>query len=158
MATKEIIVLLNKEILPKLKENCHLYLWVTNNYLRDGLKVIEEMGFRYVTMITWMKDRFGLGQYFRGKTEHCLFAVKGRQSYKEESGKRQQGVTGFMADRREHSKKPEEMVEMIKKVSYPPFLEVFARTQREGWTVWGNEVCEEKQRDPEQQRDLVEFK
>jgi len=59
-------------------DNCHLYLWVTNNFLKDGLRVIDELGFRYVTNLVWVKDRFGLGQYFRGQHELCLFAVKGR--------------------------------------------------------------------------------
>ena len=72
---------------------CHLYLWVTNNFLADGLKVMESWGFRYVTTITWVKDRIGLGQYFRGITEQCLFGVKGKLPYKIIDGKRQQGQT-----------------------------------------------------------------
>ena len=59
------------------EDNCHLYLWATNNFLPDGLKVMDAWGFRYVTMITWMKSWISLGQYFRGMTEHCLFGVKG---------------------------------------------------------------------------------
>src|SRR3990170_1889273 len=75
--------------------NCHLYLWVTNNFLPDGLQVIKAWGFNYKTMITWGKIsgygesfspimQIGLGQYFRGATEHCLFAVKGNLPYKVE--------------------------------------------------------------------------
>lgn len=56
-------------------DGCHLYLWATNNHLQDAFKVINAWGFEYITTITWMKDRPGLGQYFRGITEHCLFAV-----------------------------------------------------------------------------------
>lgn len=121
-------------------ENCHLYLWTTNNFMKDALKVIEAWGFRYVTTITWMKDKMGLGQYYRGMTEHCLFAVKGKLPYKVLDGKRQQGKTGFMAPRTIHSKKPEEMREMIEKVSYVPAIELFAREERDGWDCWGNEV------------------
>lgn len=144
--------------------NCHLYLWVTNNYFQDGLKVMEAWGFRYVTMITWVKatkyygyetnmfeaEKFdplyklqnpGLGQYYRGLTEHCLFGVKGRLPYKTKDGKRQQGCTALLAPRtKKHSQKPEEMREMIQRVSYPPYVELFARKPSPGWDVWGNEV------------------
>lgn len=122
------------------EDNCHLYLWVTNNFLPDGLKVMEAWGFDYKTTITWGKDRFGLGQYFRGQSEHCLFGVKGNLPYKVIDGKRAQGTTFFLARRQEHSQKPVQMREMIEKVSYPPFIELFARTQTPGWDVWGNEV------------------
>ena len=60
--------------------DCHLYCWVTNNHLKDGLWLVKALGFRYITLLTWAKDRFGLGQYFRGQTEHMIFAVKGRLS------------------------------------------------------------------------------
>lgn len=60
------------------EDNAHLYLWVTNNFLADGLKVVEAWGFRYVTNIVWVKDKFGLGYYFRGKHELLLFAVRGK--------------------------------------------------------------------------------
>jgi N6-adenosine-specific RNA methylase IME4 len=121
-------------------DNSHLYLWVTNNFLPDGLRVMREWGFEYKTMITWKKDRFGLGQYFRGNTEHCLFGVRGMVPYKIIEGKRQQGITGFDAPRGEHSVKPAEMRRMIEKVSTGPFLELFARQKTEGWDVWGNEI------------------
>ena len=138
MKTKDICELpIIKEI---VDDNAHLYLWVTNNFLKDGLKVMESWGFRYVTMITWMKDKQGLGQYFRGLTEHCLFGVKGKLDYKIIDGKRQQGLTGFLAPRTEHSKKPNEMREMIEKVSYAPRIELFARERFDGWDAWGNEI------------------
>nr|DAX62779.1 MAG TPA: N6 adenosine methyltransferase subunit [Caudoviricetes sp.] len=138
MKTKDICELqIIKDI---VDDNAHLYLWVTNNFLRDGLQVMEAWGFRYVTMITWMKDKGGLGQYFRGKTEHCLFGVRGNLPYKIVDGKRQQGVTGFFAPRTEHSKKPDDMREMIETVSYAPRIELFARERFDGWDCWGNEV------------------
>ena len=123
-------------------EGCHLYLWTTNDFLPDALKVVKAWGFEYVTVITWMKDRQGLGQYFRGLTEHCIFArTKKKLPFKlNESGGRMQGVTGFCAPKGEHSEKPETMREMIERVSYGPYLELFARRQHEGWDVWGNEV------------------
>lgn len=124
-------------------DNAHLYLWVTNNFLPDGLKVMEAWGFKYKTMITWVKDRFGLGQYFRGQTEHCLFGVKGMIPYKIVEEKRQQGVTFFSATRKEHSQKPDEMRQLIEKVSDREGfnkLEMFAREASPGWDLWGNEL------------------
>jgi len=143
MKVDDIIKLLKKVLEDKTEDNCHMYLWATNNYFKEGFRILEELGFKYKTTITWMKDRFGLGQYFRGQTEHCLFAVKGNIPYKVKDGKRQQGVTGFIEERRKHSQKPIKMYEMIEKVSYPPYFEIFAREKRKGWNVWGNEVNEQ---------------
>lgn len=141
MKTKDIIALPVNKI---ATQNAHLYLWVTNNFLIDGLKVMEAWDFKYKTMITWAKDRIGLGQYFRGQTEHCLFGVRGMLPYKIVDGKRQQGVTVFHAPRTKHSEKPSEMREMIEKVSGRDGfnrIELFARTgDSKGWDVWGNEV------------------
>ena len=132
------------------EDNAHLYLWVTNNFLKDGLFVMEKWGFTYKTMITWVKDRFGLGQYFRGMTEHCLFGVKGCLPYKIIDNKRQQGLTVLFENRTKHSVKPEKMRKMIEKVSYPPYLELFARRKvslelfeekdSPNWDIWGEEV------------------
>lgn len=122
-------------------EGCHCYLWATNNHLKDAFKVLEEWGFQYVTLITWQKDKAGLGQYFRGMTEHCLFGTtKEKLPYKIVDGKRQQGVTGFLEPRREHSRKPEKMRQMIETVSYGPMIELFAREERSGWDAWGIDV------------------
>jgi N6-adenosine-specific RNA methylase IME4 len=122
--------------------HAHLYLWATNNFLHDAIHVMKAWGFRYVTAITWAKDRIGLGQYFRGQTEHCLFGVRGSLPYKLLDGKRQQGATLMSAPRQEHSQKPDEMRAMIERVSYPPFIELFARECVPGWDAWGNEVEE----------------
>lgn len=138
MKTKDIIALRNF-IYDISDKDCHLYLWVTNNFLKDGLKVMMEWGFRYITMITWVKDRIGLGQYFRGITEHCLFGVKGKLPYKLIDGKRQQGVTVIYAPKTRHSEKPEELRSMAEIVSYPPRIELFARKETGGWDTWGNE-------------------
>jgi N6-adenosine-specific RNA methylase IME4 len=125
------------------EDNAHLYLWVTNNKLLDGLRVVEAWGFEYKTMITWAKDRFGLGQYYRGQTEHVIFAVRGVLPYRTRDGKRAQGRTlidGFDAPRGEHSVKPEAMRKWIEEVSHDPYIELFARKTSPGWSVWGNEV------------------
>lgn len=119
----------------------HLYLWVTNNFLPDGFKVMGSWGFRYVTCITWAKDKQGLGQYFRGMTEHCLFGVRGQPPYKlDDDGGRCQGTTLINAPRGEHSAKPEALRAMIERVSYGPYLELFARETYPNWDRWGNEV------------------
>ena len=139
MKTKDICNLPVKDI---SNTNAHLYMWVTNNFLKDGFDVVEAWGFRYITLITWVKDRFGLGQYFRGQTEHCMFCVKGNIPYKLEDGKRQQGVTYLQCERKEHSSKPQEMRSMIEKVSDREGfskLELFARNKSVGWDVWGND-------------------
>ena len=125
--------------------NAHCYLWTTNNHLEDALWVLDVWKFQYKTMITWVKDKFGLGQYFRGNTEHCLFGVKGMLPYKIIDGKRQQATTSFFAKRTEHSKKPDEMYAIIAKVSdregYNK-IELFARCERPGWDVFGNQINE----------------
>lgn len=137
MKTADIIKL---PIASVADDNCHLYLWVTNNFLEDGFKVMSAWGFKYKTVITWVKDRIGLGQYFRGVTEQCLFGVRGHLPYKCLDEKRLQGETAIHAPRRVHSEKPEEMREMIMKVSHSPYIELFARRQVPNWDVWGNEI------------------
>ena len=108
------IVRLGDALQPHIdQEGCHLYLWVTNTHLANGFLVMERWGFRYKTTITWFKDRFGLGQYYRGQTEHCLFGVRGRLPYRtRDDGKRSQGVTAIHAPRAAHSAKPNEMRRM----------------------------------------------
>lgn len=137
--------------------NSHLYLWVTNNYLRHGLYVMRAWGFRYVTKTDWFKGdiddespvsemddadlQMGLGQYFRGVTESCLFGVRGSLPYRTlPSGKRAQGRTGFHAPRGEHSAKPEKLRQMAERVSHGPCLEMFARERVDGWDAWGLEA------------------
>ena len=146
MKTKEIVAMPVREIADP--GGCHLYLWATNNFLKDAFLVMESWGFRYVTMITWLKDgRPGLGQYYRGLTEHCLFGSLGVLPYRVVDGKRAQGATGFIAPRREHSRKPDIMREMIERVSYEPRIELFAREVFDGWDAHGNEVYPESSDD-----------
>lgn len=137
MSTKDIIAL---NIPAITADNCNLYLWVTNNFLPEGLAVMKAWGFEYKATITWAKDKIGLGQYFRGQTEHCLFGTKGHLPYKVVDGMRQQGRTLLTAPRPIHSRKPQEMRAMIEKVSYAPRIEIFARAVAPGWDAWGNQV------------------
>ena len=122
-------------------DDCHLYLWVTNNFLMAGLSTLHWWGFRYVTTLTWNKNGIGLGQYFRGNTEHVLFGVRGNPGYRQlPNGKRAQGRTGFYAEKGEHSEKPMQIHEWAEIVSPGPRIELFARSRRPGWHAWGNEV------------------
>lgn len=148
MKTHEIIAM--KDFIDNISEkSCHLYLWVTNNFLPDGLEVVKAWGFRYVTKIDWHKEgKIGLGQFFRGKSESCLFAVKGKHlPYKVDpiTGKRLQGVTSFIAPVLAHSEKPEFQRQQIEKVSHAPYIELFARKRVENWDAWGLEVPENTQ-------------
>ncbi len=139
MSIKEIAKLPIKQLASE--QGCHLYMWTTNNFLEKSLELLKQWGFEYITLITWTKDRIGLGQYYRGITEHCIFATtKKRLPYKIINGKRQQGQTGFFEPKTTHSTKPQKMREMIEVVSYAPRIELFARESFEGWDCWGNEV------------------
>ena len=140
MTVKEILALPIQHLVDP--EGCHLYLWSTNNYLEAAFQCLRQWEFEYITMISWFKSgKIGLGQYFRGCTEHCLYATtKNRLPYKIIDGRRQQGVTGFTAARQGHSVKPEEMRKMIETVSYEPRLELFARNEYIGWDVAGFDV------------------
>lgn len=142
MATKDICAM---SVGRRVSENAHLYLWVTNNFLRDGFQVMDAWGFRYITLITWAKDKIGIGQYFRGQTEHCMFGVRGSLPYRTlDDGKRAQGSTLLNASRGAHSQKPLEMYEVIERVSYGPRLELFGRNDRPGWDLWGNDDASQR--------------
>lgn len=114
-------------------DNCHLYLWVTNRSLPKAFDLISAWGFRYITCITWVKPSIGMGNYFRGDTEQVLFAVKGSQPLK-----RHDVGTHFNAQRgKGHSAKPDEFYDLVESCSYAPFIDIFGRRIRDGWSVWG---------------------
>ena len=138
MTTPSIEALLRDEILPQVADDAHLWLWVTNNYLPDGLRVIDGLGFRYVTNLAWVKDSFGLGQYLRGQHELCLLAVRGAAMVPEV-----RDVPSIVrCAKARHSQKPQAAFDAIARVSPGPRLEVFARERRAGWDAWGNEVAD----------------
>lgn len=120
--------------IPKIADdNCHLYLWVTNRSLPKAFRLIEEWGFRYITCLTWVKPSIGMGNYFRGSTEQVLFAVKGSQPLK-----RRDVGTHFEAPRGDkHSAKPDEFYKLVESCSYAPYIDIFGRKGRDGWSVWG---------------------
>jgi hypothetical protein len=122
----------------EVQPDAHMYIWVTNNFLKDGLWLMGQLGFTYKTNVVWVKQRIGLGQYFRGKHELCLFGVRGDAYSVRTDDKTIASV--ITADRGLHSKKPDAFMELVEKRSKGPYLELFARRERENWTCWGNEV------------------
>lgn len=126
-------------------ETAHLYLWVPNALLPEGLVVMSAWGFRYKCNIVWHKvrkdggsDGRGVGFYFRNVTELLLFGVRGKNARTLAPGRRQ---VNYMASRkREHSRKPDEQYGIIESCSPGPYLELFARGERPGWRCWGLEA------------------
>ena len=133
-------------------EKSHLYLWVPNALLPEGLEVMKAWGFEYKTNIIWekvrkdgMPDGRGVGFYFRNVTEICLFGIHGDKNRTLQAGRSQ--VNLIRSIKREHSKKPDEFIPLIESCSCPPFLEIFARGDRAGWDMWGNQATEEYEPD-----------
>lgn len=142
MTAKEIARLPVAEI---AASQSHLYLWVPNALLAEGLLVMEEWGFTYKANIVWHKirkdggpDGRGVGFYFRNVTELVLFGVRGKMRTLN-AGRRQ--VNLLATRKREHSRKPDELYEIIEACSPGPYLELFARYPRKGWTAWGAEAA-----------------
>lgn len=117
-------------------EQCHMYMWVTNNFLEDGLAIMKHWGFKYITNIVWVKNSIGTGQYFRGQHEILLFGRKGDPL----PFKHTKNIPSVVfASKGRHSEKPKQFYNIIEKVSYSPYIELFARNKRDGWDVWGND-------------------
>ena len=125
-------------------EKSHLYLWVPNALIEEGLQVLKAWGFTYKTNLIWYKirkdggpDGRGVGFYFRNVTEMVLFGVRGKMRTLA-PGRSQVNV--IAARKREHSRKPDELYDIIEECSPGPYLEMFARGAREKWAVWGNQA------------------
>lgn len=123
----------------------HLYLWVPNALLPEGLKVLAAWGFNYKSNIVWHKirkdggpDGRGVGFYFRNTTELLLFGTRGKHARTLAPGRSQVNI--IKTQKREHSRKPDELYDVIEACSCGPFLEMFARGSRPGWTTWGNQA------------------
>jgi len=128
-------------------ERSHLYLWVPNALLPDGLAVMKAWGFEYKSNLVWekvrkdgMPDGRGVGFYFRNVTELLLFGIKGKNNRTLAPGRSQ--VNLLRKEKREHSRKPDEFVDLIEACSSGPRLEMFARGDRKGWDMWGNQADE----------------
>jgi N6-adenosine-specific RNA methylase IME4 len=128
-------------------QTSHLYLWCPNALLAEGLQVMNAWGFEYKTNLVWHKirkdggsDGRGVGFYFRNVTELILFGVRGPNARTLKPGRRQ--VNYLKSRKREHSRKPDEQYEIIEACSRGPFIELFARGERDGWIIWGNQADE----------------
>jgi len=138
MKTKEICKM---NVLDFAEQNCHLWLWTTNQKLHDAFHVMEEWGFKYLNTITWAKPS-GIGPWFANRTQHLLFGYRGKLSMGE--GRYAPTIFNFIPKR--HSKKPESSFGLIESISFKPYLELFARPlnpmfpKRFGWDVWGDEI------------------
>ena len=126
-------------------DRAHLYLWVPNALLPEGMRVMEEWGFRYVSNIIWEKvrkdggpDGRGVGFYFRNVTEMLLFGVRGKNVRTLDMGRRQVNI--IRSQKREHSRKPDEQYPIIEGCSWGPRIELFSRGRRRGWKAWGNQA------------------
>ena len=127
----------------------HLYLWCPNALLQEGLEVMKSWGYHYKGNIVWYKirkdggpDGRGVGFYFRNVTELILFGTRGKNARTLSPGRRQVNI--ISTQKREHSRKPDELHSIIEACSPGPFLELFARTKRRNWTIWGNQAPEEE--------------
>jgi N6-adenosine-specific RNA methylase IME4 len=126
-------------------EMAHLYLWVPNALLPEGLRVLAAWGFEYKSNIVWHKirkdggsDGRGVGFYFRNVTEIILFGVRGKNAHTLAPGRRQ--VNYLATRKREHSRKPAEQYDIIEACSPGPYIELFGRGIRKGWATWGNQA------------------
>lgn len=127
------------------KPTAHLYLWVPNALLPDGLAVMKAWGFTYKSNLVWHKvrkdggsDGRGVGFYFRNVTELILFGVRGKNARTLAPGRRQ--VNLLATRKREHSRKPDEQYKLIEACSSGPYIELFARGARKGWSNWGDQA------------------
>ena len=141
MSIKEILALRVGDI---VEETAHLYLWVPNALLPEGLAVMQAWGFTYKTNLVWHKirndggsDDRGVGFYFRNVTELVLFGVRGKHARTLDPGRRQ--VNYLESKKREHSRKPDELYPIIEACSPGPYAELFACRPRSGWKGWGKE-------------------
>lgn len=139
------------------EDDAHLYIWVTNSFIREGFQLMEEWGFEYKQMITWVKTKngivvpldpsdlaFGMGWYYRNATEHALFGIRGKQPALSHSTRNivfgEDPDNIVYAPLGEHSEKPDAFYQIVQGVSPGPRLDMFARKGHDGFDVWGNEA------------------
>jgi N6-adenosine-specific RNA methylase IME4 len=145
MTIEEICALPVDEV---VSDPAHLYLWVPNALLTEGLEVMQAWGFTYKTNIVWHKirkdggpDGRGVGFYFRNVTELVLFGTRGKAARTLEPGRRQVNI--IKTRKREHSRKPDELYDLIEACSREAYLELFARGTRQNWIAWGNQASDD---------------
>lgn len=136
--------ILDLPVEPLVADKSHLYLWVPNALIAEGMQVMARWGFKYKTNLVWYKirkdggpDGRGVGFYFRNVTELVLFGVRGSLRTRA-AGRRQTNV--IASNKRGHSRKPDELYDIVERCSPGPYLELFARHRRAGWTQWGDQA------------------
>jgi N6-adenosine-specific RNA methylase IME4 len=134
-STMTIAELCTLDVEDRAAPDAHLYLWTTNGFLREAFTVMEAWGFTYKTCLTWVKPQLGIGNYFRGSSEHVLFGLRGKLPMTDKNQ-----PTWFKASRTRHSAKPDSFYDLVEKVSPGPYLEMFSRRRRFGWEGWGHEA------------------
>ena len=145
--TMDVDTICSLPVAKAVAETAHLYLWVPNALLPEGLMVLKAWDFQYKSNIIWHKirkdggsDGRGVGFYFRNVTEIMLFGVRGKNARTQKLGRTQVNYLGTR--KREHSRKPDEQYPLIEGCSPGPYIELFARGARPGWTVWGSQADE----------------
>ena len=135
-------------------EKAHLYLWVPNALLPEGLAVMDAWGFEYKSNIVWEKirkdggpDGRGVGFYFRNVTELLLFGIKKNSSPNRTLDPARSQVNIVRSQKREHSRKPDEIIPIIEACSQAMRIELFARGDRDGWDMWGNQATSDYEPD-----------
>ncbi|MBR5410339.1 MAG: S-adenosylmethionine-binding protein [Clostridia bacterium] len=128
-------------------DKAHLYLWIPNALLPSGLEVMDAWGFEYKGNVVWEKvrkdglpDGRGVGFYFRNVTELLLFGIKKKSAPNRTLSPARSQVNLVRSQKREHSRKPDEIIPIIESCSLPNRIELFARGDREGWDMWGNQA------------------
>lgn len=115
--------------------DAHLYLWTTNRYLRDAYDLCDGWGFTVSKPLVWAKDPMGFfGRPYVSSAEFCLYARRGNLKALDSAGRQ-----WWNWPRGAHSAKPEAFLDIVEQVSPGPYLEMFSRRARLGWTTWGNE-------------------
>lgn len=115
-------------------EDCVLWLWTTNAFMREAFECLDAWGFASKTILTWVKDRMGTGDWLRGRTEHCLMAVRGKPVVTLTNQ-----TTAIAGPLREHSRKPDEFYQLVESLCPGNKLEMYSREPRDGWQSWGAE-------------------
>jgi len=116
-------------------KDCILWLWVTNRKMKYAFEILETWGFEERNILTWVKDTFGVGDWLRGQTEHCILAIKGKPIFDGKST-----TTVLYGKRTKHSKKPDKFYQLVKKTCFGRKIDYFATEKRKGWDVFGDEV------------------
>lgn len=151
--TMELKEIMELPVAQVVRERAHLYLWVPNALILEGLEVMRRWGFTYKTNIVWYKTRKdggpdgrGVGFYFRNVTEILLFGIRGTNNRTLKPGRTQTNI--LVSRKREHSRKPEQQYHLIERCSPGPYLEMFARHYRASWSRFGNEAPESPEQLP----------